>query len=212
MTKIKIFVATVFGLLAMLTLSCRAAQHEVVKPNEAVRQCEVEKNVETTSLAYKSYPVSVDYGRSLDQMVWAGKYDLMTDTEISVDNFQNQGKDIVEVNLYLITLGHNSSDEGAVRELDKLGYKPAKIEHLLAFGAKYPEKQREYPIVSLGSNYVDPLGRHYVNFLDSRYSSLLGAWDLYAVWDRPQRVLHLFMETQVDNQWNENCRFLAVRK
>ena len=32
-----------------------------------------------------------------------------------------------------------------------MGLRPANLPELLAFGAKYPKKQREFPIVALGS-------------------------------------------------------------
>ncbi|MEI6553201.1 MAG: hypothetical protein WCO09_01410, partial [bacterium] len=72
-------------------------------------------------------------------------------------------------------------------------WEPAKIENLLAYGAKNPEEQRKFPIVGLGSvgevggyRYV-PCLRRYV----SRRDLGLGCWD---------------------GGWRDYYRFLAVRK
>lgn len=48
-------------------------------------------------------------------------------------------------------------------ELDRRGLRPATIEELLAFGAAYPDKQREFSIIALGSVCIgQPIRRNYV--------------------------------------------------
>ncbi|MBU4315415.1 hypothetical protein KJ673_03345, partial [Patescibacteria group bacterium] len=72
--------------------------------------------------------------------------------------------------------------------------RPGKIEELLAFGATYPEVQRQFPIICLGSSWVDRGGRRHAPFL-SGYGS--------------GRELRLGWCGSV---WDGYCRFLAVRK
>lgn len=184
--------------ISVLSLSCPSVQHKEIKQNTIV---ETVKQDKTFNFVYKSYPVSVNYNLSLNAMVMAGKYDLMNDTDITIENFSAATKNMVNVDLYLIHLNRVITDVGVTQYLDVLGLKPAKIEHLLAFGAKYPNKQLDFPIIALGSTVIDPLGRHYTSYLDT----------MTDVWE-PKRVLYLFSEVELNNSWSENCRFLAVRK
>ncbi len=132
-------------------------------------------------------------------MVAAGKYDLMNESEIAPESFfatAKKGK--VDVKLYLVHFDLMLTDEEAISKLDRLGFLPAKNEQLLAFGEKYPTKQLDYPIVALGSVWTDPIGRHYVTYLDRSESD--------------QRYLYLFTRIKISEKWLEHCRFLAVQK
>lgn len=51
-----------------------------------------------------------------------------------------------------------TSVEKVFRELDRRGLRPATIEQLLAFAAKYPAIQKQFPIVALGSAMQDADG------------------------------------------------------
>ena len=184
--------------ISVLSLSCPSVQHKEIKQNTVV---ETVKQDKTFNFIYKSYPVSVNYNLSLNEMVMAGKYDLMNDSDIRIENLSATTKSSVNVELYLIHLNRVITDVGVIQYLDVLGLKPAKIEHLLAFGAKYPSKQLDFPIVALGSNVIDPLGRHYTSYLDTM-TDVRGQ----------KRLLYLFSEVEPNNSWSENCRFLAVRK
>ena len=137
--------------------------------------------------------VFVDYSLSLPQMIAAGKYDWVN-PDITEKNFPlDKRKGTVEVQPELIHIGHNISSDDALQELDGRGYRAATAEELLAFGAKYPDKQREFPIVALGT------GRH---LFDERHV-------LYLDRDRSERFLNLCW---FDLDWIDNYRFLAVRK
>ncbi len=194
-----------FGLTTVMSLACQSTRHQVITQRDVTRQNEVIKPSALTTPVYKSYPVTVDCSQSPDKLVMAGKYDLTNKTEFSVANLGPNCKGKVEVELFLIHLGYPVTDNQAVRDLDKLGYRPVPdTRHLLTFGAKYPDKQLEFPIVAPGSNLVDPLGRQYVSYLERLD-------DPYR-WDPPKRVLHMFTQVDPRNLWSENCRFLAMRK
>ena len=112
-----------------------------------------------------TYPLSVDYGRSVEDGVKAGHYDL-ANSDIS-RNFATKRKGTAEVAVELIHFNYTSSIDEVLRELDKMGYRPAELQELLAFGEKYPEVQLEFPIVALDSVWQDGyarvvpyLGRH----------------------------------------------------
>lgn len=158
------------------------------------------------------YPVSVDYTCTLVEMIKAGKYDWVNDN-ITEKNFpihrpsvseaatgdggpyrvpgvQNNGN----IELGLVHLNKVASEEEVLRHLEQLGLRPAKIEELLAFGEKYPDIQREFPIVALGSRWRASDGLWCVAFLGRAGDKR----DLSLSW------LHL--------AFRSDCRFLVSRK
>ncbi len=72
--------------------------------------------------------------------------------------------------------------------------KCAELHELLPVGAQHPGKQREFPIIALGSKWQGPCGHWYVPYL--------GRW-------RGERGLRL---RWFGSAWSESCRFLAFRK
>jgi len=141
----------------------------------------------------EEYIVSVDYGMSLADMIVAGQYDGKN-SDINSRNFPIKGEGTVNVNLELVHLDKSASFEDVLAYLEANGMRPATVEELLAFGATYPEIQREFPIICLGSSWVYPDGNRRVPVLRRRGSrrSLSLSWFTYG--------------------WPEHCRFLAVRK
>jgi len=139
------------------------------------------------------FPVTVDYARSLEQMILAGKYGY-ANSDITVANFPITGKGIVEEEIILVHFDRDISSDDAEKELATMGLEPARLEHATAFGAKYPDVQREYPIVFLGSVWTDPRGSRRVPYL-SRWSD--------------ERRLCLDCRY---GRWHRPFRFAAVRK
>jgi hypothetical protein len=133
----------------------------------------------------------VDYGLSLEQMIVTGHYDWVNDS-IAAERFPIVGEGKMELEVQLFHFDQSISSEEAVRLIRKDGFEPAKIEHLLAFGATYPEMQRKFPIVGFGSSCM-VYGERYVPVLyggDSVRSLRLSYWD---------------------GDWRDFYRFLAVR-
>ena len=102
-----------------------------------------------------SYPVVVDYNCSLDEMIKAGNYGYVN-PRITASNFpiQGEGKREVEVVLFSFNRRIIRSEE-IIIEVKKRGYRPARIEELLALSEKYPDLQQRFPIVALGSVWYD---------------------------------------------------------
>lgn len=96
------------------------------------------------------FPITVNYDVRLERMIEDGKYDWKN-SDINSKNFPVEGKGTSAVNIELVHLNRNVTSDEAYAELDKQGLRPADLPELLAFGAKYPDKQREFPIVALGS-------------------------------------------------------------
>lgn len=140
----------------------------------------------------------VDYTKSLEEMIAAGNYDEWRAGPANIC-FPIVGEGIVEYEFKYVHSNENEtvSSETAVNLIKKEDienpWEPAKIEHLLAFGAALPDEQRKITIVALGS--VDGVdGSHGEPFL-SREDSL-------RVIGRKVLVSH----------WGSYIRFLAVRK
>ncbi len=134
----------------------------------------------------------VDYGQTLEDMIVAGRYDWKDDN-IIVKRFPIEGKGTVEFEATLFHFNENISSENAKKQIEEAGYEAGKIEHVLSFGANYPEEQRKFPIVGLGS-VSEVSGARRVPCLfrgDSRRYLGLSWWG---------------------NDWSAHCRFLAVRK
>lgn len=91
-----------------------------------------------------------------------------------------------------VYLNRRASTESALDEIGKRGLRPALPEELLAFAKKYPDEQRKFPIVALGSE--TRVGG------DRRVASLE---------DGDSRRLDL---TRISGHWFGVCRFLAVRE
>ncbi len=138
------------------------------------------------------FPVTLDYGQSLDQMIAAGNYDYRNDY-ITAENFPVNGEGKVTTQLVLVHFNRDISSEGAIKEMGQMGLMPAKTEHLLAYGGQYWQRDPEL-VVALGSSWVNPD--------DDRRVLCLGSWsagrDLRLDW--------------FGREWNRHCRFAAVRK
>ena len=139
------------------------------------------------------YVVSVNYGMGLAEMIAAGQYDWKN-SDINTDNFPVTGEGVVETKLELVHLDKVASTDEVEAYLEENGLRLATIEELLAFGATYPDVQREFPVIALGSSWVSRDGHRHVPYLDG-YGTERG---LGLDW--------------LDDPWDVVCRFLAVRK
>lgn len=140
-----------------------------------------------------TYPVTVDYGRSLKSMIEDGKYDYVNE-HIKPANFPVTGEGESKVEIILHFPNRVTRSEEVIKELDKLGLRQANLPELCAFGAAYPDVQREFPIICLGSTWVGPGGDRLVPYLVRWHAGRR----LYLGW--------------FGAEWDDYCRFAAVRK
>jgi hypothetical protein len=147
----------------------------------------------TSGNSANSYPITINYDLRLERMIEDGHYDWKN-SDIKAKNFPVDGKGTSAVNIELVHFNRTMHSDEVLAELDKMGLRPATLPELLAFGAKYPEKQREFPIVALGSvwRYLD--GHRFV-------ACLCGGGS--------ERYLDLIW---LECRWCADCRFAAVRK
>lgn len=140
-----------------------------------------------------TYPVVIDYGKSVEEMVVYGNYNW-SNPNITSKNFPLSGTGNVSVSLELVHPNKPASTREVSDYLEANGLRAATIEEMLAFGMAYPEIQREFPVIALGFSWVASGGDRDVPYLGR---------------GRSDRELDLRWS---GHGWGDVCRFLAVRK
>lgn len=139
---------------------------------------------------------TVDYNQSLEVMIAAGQYDWKSD-DITAKRFSIEGSGIVECEAHYFHFNCSIFSKNAIKGIKATDsgnpWMPAKIEHMLSHGKTFPEEQRKFQIIGLGS--VAEVGRY------RRVPVLYG--------DDSGRELRM---DWFDGRWAPVCRFLAVRK
>ena len=144
--------------------------------------------VAVTSLS-DTYPVTIDYSLSLANMIKASKYVWVKDI-ITEKMFPVKGQGVIAYELVLCHYNRRT-ESGEVKNLIRsVGLEPSPMEDLLAFGVKYPEEQRFYPIIALGSE------------AEVRYKRYLPV--LHGFGSERSLCVNFY-----DQRWSGKCRFLA---
>jgi len=149
--------------------------------------------IEARPAAQAIYKVTVDYGKTLGEMIGACRLDWVN-RDLTQEHFPITGEGVQEVEVILFHFNRAMRSYRVLAEIKKQGYRPATLPELLALGASQPELQRQFPIVCLGSAWWSPCG--------DRGVPCLG-------WDSSGRCLNLSWFDDYD--WDGYCRFLAVR-
>jgi hypothetical protein len=178
--------------LEMLDLSSDEAQ-SFLEQGDAFKRFLLEEVQKRSKMV--RYPIIVDYGKSVEEMVAAGQYDW-EDGDITSKNFRKSGTGVVAVSTELVCLDKSiSRPMSMVAHLKANGFRPATLAELLAFGATYPETQRQFPVVALGSSRYNSEGYRFFPRLDQNvYSRRLVMGTVSTAW------------------WADICRCLAVRE
>jgi len=110
-----------------------------------------------------------------------------------IERCKDVSKESREVAFEYVHMNSTSSIDEVLAEMDRKYLRPALYEELLGFAEKYPDEQRKYPIVALGSE-TDVGGDRRVAYLwRAGHGRSLGLnW--------------------IDGAWGGLYRFLAVRK
>lgn len=149
-----------------------------------------------TTEEIKVTKVTIDYTKTIEQAIAGSNYNLDS-SEIHTDNFpislEMAGKK-VEAFLTLFNFFYTISLEDVLFKMNKAGFREATLMELLALGSSFPESQRQFPIIALGSVLCRVKDQKLVPCLHTRGSNS-----------------HLFLSS-LYSQWHSNYRFLAVRK
>ncbi len=102
----------------------------------------------------RTFPITVDYNRSLEEMIAAGNYhghisDMIKGCPIS-------GEGVHHLDLVLVAIEGEMYIDSVRIALSQRGLRAATIEELLALGEQHPELQRNFPIMALGSVWDCP--------------------------------------------------------
>jgi len=184
----------VLGMLADLN---HKLQHGKISPKQLERFLKKENPFDSTITITEKHTilqVTVNRDRSIADGVAAGKYNF-SNTDITDANFPHTGAGTESSEIVLVHFDALMSTDNVLKELKKRNLRPADIQELLAIGEQFPEQQREFPIIALGSIEQCLDGNRVVPFLCS---------------DDSKRELYLGWVGVVD--WSEICRFAAVRK
>jgi len=119
----------------------------------------------------------VDYTKTLEQAIADGKYDKKNEN-INDKNFPVSPKMIgkkIEVSAKIFPFNCQTSSEDVIFEMSKVGYRPATLMELLVLGCLYPELQRQFTIIALGSiqlTYTDFKSVAHYRFVPCLYLGL----------------------------------------
>lgn len=141
-----------------------------------------------TNLVYR---LIVDYTMNFTTLLSDGQY-TWADPCYSEINFPKTGEGVVSINAELLQFGQGASSKSITTKMGMMGYRPATMWELLAFGAQNPSVQQKFSIVALGSFYM---------WNGYRYVGVLTGNDL----NRNAYFQHW------GSVWGQHERFLAVR-
>lgn len=162
------------------------------KEGEGILDMVADHLVKVGAVQRNRFPVKASH-KSLQDAIAAGKYDYANDY-ITAEHFKLEGEIVVDTELVLYHPDRDIESDDVVKELDQMGLRPATLQELCAFGEKYPDIQREFPVVALGSVCVGSGGDRRVPSLD--------------FWFALRKLCLLYW----DGEWSSFCRFLAARK
>jgi len=143
---------------------------------------------------------TVDYTRSVEEMVKAGKYNWLDNNVI--DRYPiPKGKlgQLENISTELIHLNRLIYYEDAIKEIEKEGYRGATAHETMVFGEKNLELQEEFPIFSLESVWQIEAYRAVLGLSCDYPSRSLFNYDLNGAFS-------------IGGDFPAICRFLVVRK
>ena len=112
---------------------------------------------EATHVPQGVYPVEVNYDLSLRDAIEAGDYQAVN-ASITIENFPSSKSGVSKEDIFLMRFEGRMTSEEVVHALSKKGMRPAELREFLAFGATYPEMQRKFSVIGLGSVWRDKKG------------------------------------------------------
>jgi len=127
-----------------------------------------------------------------ENFVKAGNYDWVS-PNINPKNFDVKENRLGDVEVSIIHIFRPMSSEDITKWMNEKGFKPGNLLELCALGAKFPDLQRQYPIVALGSSCV------------------VGGYRAVPYLDGGDSLRYLGLDYRAGD-WDAGCRFLAVRK
>jgi hypothetical protein len=141
----------------------------------------------------ENFPVLVNYDLPLAEAINAGNYQGVH-SSITRENFPATRRGPAQVEILLVRYDRRMTSEEVLGEMAREGLRAAELPEFLAFGAEYPEVQRRFSVVGLGSVWKDKKGYRNVPCL-------------YTASEARYLDLHWW-----DDGWYSFSRFAAIRK
>ena len=114
----------------------------------------VVKTIAKDTVNPELFLLTVDYTESLEEMIAAGHYDWINDCIIP-RLFPIEGTGVVEFEARYFRFSSHISPDDVIREMKDADTKnpwyPAKTEHVLSHGKRFPDEQRKFTIAGFGS-------------------------------------------------------------
>ena len=139
------------------------------------------------------FPVEVNYDLPLAEAIDAGRY-AGVHAEITPQNFPPARHGKAKLEIVLTRYEQRMTSEQVLSEMSRAGLRPAELPEFLAFGAQFPQMQRRFSIIGLGSVWQDRKGYKNVPCL-------------YEASEARYLDLHWW-----NDGWYSYTRFAAVRK
>lgn len=111
-----------------------------------------------------------------------------------IERYKGVSTENREVAFEYVCMNRRAQTEEVIAEMDRRGLRPAFYEELLGFALKYPDEQRMYSVVALGSEKLVKGERRVAYLRCSDYNRLDLGWSYHS------------------GGWKDNDQFLAVRK
>lgn len=147
-----------------------------------------------------AFVVPVNYDLAHDAQIEKAQFDWVTDYDGKLirndptEHLYPLPTGVVEQRIVLVHLNRRAERPEIIAEMDKLNVRPTVSPEFLALTKAYPDLQRKFPLVGLGSVWVDS---HRCRHVLCAYGHSGGCY-LYLFWD--------------DRAWLEDRRFPAVGK
>ena len=100
------------------------------------------------------FPIFADYAKSIEELVLLGKYDSVG-VGLTTKNFPTKRTGKAKMKVEFVPFDRSTFSLGAIEKIDKMGYRTLEVCELLTLGAKYPDIQREFPILALSPIFED---------------------------------------------------------
>ncbi|MEI9966542.1 MAG: hypothetical protein WDN67_02745 [Candidatus Moraniibacteriota bacterium] len=94
--------------------------------------------------------LTVDPGLAFAERIMRGNYGWRN-SDLTEKRFPVTAEQVGDWEWKLFHFDRDISSEEAIRLMKEDGYDAGQIGHILTFGEKYPEEQRKFPIIGLGS-------------------------------------------------------------
>ena len=105
-------------------------------------------------LSVEAFTLEVNYDQSVEEVLEAGNCDWK-DEDLTSEHFPSTRSGVATIEAYLVHFRRQMTLDEIFAEFDERGLRPASVEELLAFGARYLYPQTQFSVTALGWPVMD---------------------------------------------------------